>query len=76
MSKHIAIRLPDETYGRLQALAERTGRTATLLYIRQAIETHLEDLGDIYLTQAAMERIRSGESKIISGEEFWRGMDD
>lgn len=29
MSKHIAIRLPDETYERLQALAERTGRTAT-----------------------------------------------
>jgi RHH-type rel operon transcriptional repressor/antitoxin RelB len=43
---------------------------------RQAIETHLEDLGDLYFAQAAMERIRSGESKIISGEEFWRGMDD
>jgi RHH-type rel operon transcriptional repressor/antitoxin RelB len=75
MSKQTAIRLPDETYERLQALAERTGRTATY-YIRQAIETHLEDLEDLYLAEAAMERIRSGESKIISGAEFWRGMDD
>ena len=75
MSKHIAIRLPAGTNERLQALAVRTGRTATY-YIRQAIETHLEDLGDLYLAQVAMERIRSGESKIISGEEFWRGMDD
>jgi RHH-type rel operon transcriptional repressor/antitoxin RelB len=75
MSKQTAIRLPDETYERLQALAERTGRTATY-YIRQAIETHLEDLEDLYLAEAAMERIRSGEDKIISAEEFWRGMDD
>jgi RHH-type transcriptional regulator, rel operon repressor / antitoxin RelB len=75
MSKQTAIRLPDETYERLQALAERTGRTATY-YIRQAIETHLEDLEDLYLAEAAMERIRSGEDQIISAEEFWRGMDD
>jgi RHH-type rel operon transcriptional repressor/antitoxin RelB len=75
MSKQTAIRLPDETYERLQALAERTGRTATY-YIRQAIETHLEDMEDLYLAEAAMERIRSGEDRIISAEEFWRGMDD
>ena len=75
MSKQTAIRLPNETYERLQALAERTGRTATY-YIRQAIETHLEDLEDLYLAEAAMERIRSGEDQIISAEEFWRGMDD
>jgi RHH-type rel operon transcriptional repressor/antitoxin RelB len=35
MSKHIAIRLPDETYERLQALAERTGRSATYLFARR-----------------------------------------
>jgi RHH-type rel operon transcriptional repressor/antitoxin RelB len=75
MSKQTAIRLPDETYERLQALANRTGRTATY-YIREAIETHLEDLEDLYLAEAAMLRIKSGESEIISAEEFWRGLDD
>ncbi|MFT4185035.1 MAG: DUF6290 family protein [Rhizobium sp.] len=75
MSKQTAIRLPDETYERLQALAERTGRTATF-YIRQAIETHLDDLEDLYLAERAMERIKSGEDEIVSSEEFWRGLDN
>ena len=34
--KQIAVRLPDATYDRLQALAARSGRTATF-YIREAI---------------------------------------
>ncbi|TCR91255.1 DUF6290 family protein [Rhizobium sp. BK376] len=75
MSKQTAIRLPDETYERLQILADRTGRTATY-YIRQAIETHLEDLEDLYLAEEAVKRLNNGESEIISGEEFWRGLDD
>ncbi|MBB3608432.1 TraY domain-containing protein [Rhizobium sp. BK602] len=75
MSKQTAIRLPDETYQRLQALAERTGRTATF-YIRQAIEAHLDDLEDLYLAERAMERIKSGEDEIIGSEEFWRGLDN
>jgi RHH-type rel operon transcriptional repressor/antitoxin RelB len=75
MSKQTAIRLPEETYERLQALAERTGRTATY-YIRQAIETHLEDLEDLYLAEQAIERIRRGEDEVISAEEFWRGLDN
>ncbi len=60
MAKQTAIRLPDETYERLQALAARTGRTATF-YIRQAIEEHLDDLEDIYLAEGVLERLRRGE---------------
>lgn len=60
MAKQTAIRLPDETYERLQALAARTGRTATF-YIRQAIEEHLEDLEDIYLAEGVLERLQRGE---------------
>ncbi|WP_421871566.1 type II toxin-antitoxin system RelB family antitoxin [Pararhizobium sp.] len=60
MAKQTAIRLPDETYERLQALAARTGRTATF-YIRQAIEEHLEDLEDIYLAESVLEKIQRGE---------------
>ena len=50
MSRQAAVRLPDETYDRLQSLAKNTGRTATY-YIREAIERHLDDLEDIYLAE-------------------------
>jgi RHH-type rel operon transcriptional repressor/antitoxin RelB len=53
MSRQTAIRLPDETYARLQTLAARTGRTATF-YIREAVEEHLQDLEDIYLAEQAL----------------------
>ncbi len=62
MSKQTAVRIPDETFERLQALAVQTGRTATY-YIREAIETHLEDLEDIYLAEQALERLRRGEEQ-------------
>ncbi|MFC6487851.1 DUF6290 family protein [Nitratireductor sp. GCM10026969] len=75
MSKQTAIRLSDETYARLQALAKRTGRTASY-YIREAIEERLEELEDIYLAEKALERIQRGESKVVSAEEFWRELDD
>ena len=60
MTRQTAVRLPDETYDRLQALAARTGRTATF-YIRQAIEEHLDDLEDIYLAERVMDRLDRGE---------------
>lgn len=75
MSKQTALRLPDETYKRLQALAGRTGRTATY-YIREAVEQHLDDLEDIYLAEEVVERIRRGEEDVVSAEEFWRGMEN
>lgn len=68
MARQTAIRLPDETYERLQTLAARTGRTATY-YIREAIEQHIEDLEDIYLAEQELERVRRGESRIYSLKE-------
>ena len=53
VSKQTAIRLPDETYTRLQTLAARTGRTATS-YIRQAVEAHIQDLEDLYCAEHAL----------------------
>ena len=55
MTKQTAVRLSDETYARLQRMAEKTGRTATY-YIREAIEAHLDDLEDIYLAEQALTR--------------------
>ena len=73
MSKQTAVRLPEETYERLQALACRTGRTATF-YIREAVEKHLEDMEDIYLAEKALECLRRGEDEILTSEKFWRGL--
>ena len=77
MSKQTAVRLPDETYDRLQSLAARTGRTATF-YIREAIEEKLQDLEDLYLAEEIMRRRAEGESRTYSLEEIGRdlGLDD
>lgn len=77
MTRQTAIRLPDETYERLQTLAERTGRTATY-YIREAIEQHLEDLEDIYLAEQVLEKLKRGEIGTQTLEEVERklGLDD
>ena len=75
MTKQTAIQLPDETYDRLHALAEKTGRPATF-YIRQAIEEHLDDLEDLYLAERAVERLQRGGSRVVSAEEFWDGLAD
>ncbi|UHS60421.1 ribbon-helix-helix protein, CopG family [Agrobacterium vaccinii] len=75
MSKQTAIRLPDDTYERLKALSERTGRTSTY-YIREAIEKHIEDMEDLYLAEEATRQIQRGQSKIISAEEMWRDVEN
>ena len=49
----LAIRLPDELEARLQALAERTGRSRSF-YVRRAVLEHLDDLEDYRL---AVERL-------------------
>ena len=60
----LAIRLPQSIEKRLEKLARRTGRTKTY-YVREAILEHLEDLEDMYLAEAALERVRSGEERTI-----------
>lgn len=77
MSKQTAVRLPEETYERLQALAEKTGRTATY-YIREAIEAHLEDLEDAYLADKALAEMRKGRVTPITMDEMRKrlGLED
>jgi RHH-type rel operon transcriptional repressor/antitoxin RelB len=77
MTRQTAVRLPDETYERLRALSERTGRTATY-YIREAIESHIDDLEDLYLAEDVMRRRRSEGGEDISLDELSRrlGLDD
>ncbi len=72
--KQTAVRLPDATYDRLQALAARTGRTATF-YIRQAIEEHLEDLEDAYDAEQALIAHRRSDERTLSLDQLERYLD-
>lgn len=44
----LAVRLPEDIEARLQALAERTGRSKSF-YVRAALEEYLDDLEDYFL---------------------------
>ncbi len=60
----LAIRLSPSIEKRLARLARRTGRTKTF-YVREALQEHLEDMENLYLAEAALERIRAGEERTI-----------
>lgn len=64
----ISIRLPQDIEQRLNALAERTGRSRTY-YIREAIEAQIADLEDIYLAEVALEDLRAGRDRVWSLDE-------
>jgi RHH-type rel operon transcriptional repressor/antitoxin RelB len=75
VNKQAAVRLSEDTFNRLQILAKRTGRTATY-YIREAIEEHLENLEDIYLSEKALENLAKGKDSILDSKDFWNDLDD
>ena len=67
-TKQAAVRLPDETYVRLKALAAKTGQTATF-HMRKAIEEHLMDAEDLAAAeQALVEYRKSGETPLSLDE--------
>jgi len=63
-----SIRLEPGVEQRLDRLASLTGRTKAY-YLRELIESGLEDLEEYYLAAATMERVRKGEEKTYSAAE-------
>lgn len=63
-----SLRIPDELGKRLATLAEVTGRTKSF-YILECISAHIDDMEDIYLSLATLERIRRGEEQVYSLDE-------
>lgn len=63
-----SLRLPDELNTRLNALAQRTGRSKTF-YILEAIREHLDDLEESYEADIIMNRVRSGEEELYTSAE-------
>jgi RHH-type rel operon transcriptional repressor/antitoxin RelB len=72
-----SIRLPEEIERRLDALAEKTGRTKAF-YIREMILTHLDELEDYYLAADVVERVRKCQERTYSVQEVRQdlGLDD
>ena len=58
----LSVRLPEELEQRLEALAKATGRSKTY-YVREALIQKIEDMEDLYLAEAVLERIASGEER-------------
>jgi RHH-type rel operon transcriptional repressor/antitoxin RelB len=71
----LSVRLPEEIEVRLQALAKATGRSKSY-YARQAILEKLDEMEDAYLGAAVLERIRTGEERVLSSTDMWHGLDD
>lgn len=67
----VSIRLPDDVSARLQALAQRTGRSKTF-YMIEAIREHLDDLEDLYLAETELEAVRAGKSELVPLEEVMK----
>jgi RHH-type transcriptional regulator, rel operon repressor / antitoxin RelB len=71
----ISVNLPQEIEARLKALADKSGQSADA-QLRQIIDRGLEDLEDYHAGQDVLRRVERGEEKVLSSEDFWRGMDD
>jgi RHH-type transcriptional regulator, rel operon repressor / antitoxin RelB len=70
-----SVRLSPETEKRIDLLAAQSGRSKAY-YLRELIERSLEDVEDYYLAEEVLERIRKGEEKVLTAEEFWRDLAD
>lgn len=70
-----SMHLSAEIEARLTVFSTATASSEKYL-LREAIERGLEDVDDYYLAVEVMERVRRGEEKILTSEEFRGGMKD
>jgi RHH-type rel operon transcriptional repressor/antitoxin RelB len=73
----LALRLPKEIERRLEALAQRTGRSKSF-YAREAILEHLDDLEAAYLSDEILKRVETGQEQTWTLDELERelGLED
>ena len=64
----VSIRLDPLIEQRLDRLASQTGRSKSY-YLRELIESGLDDLEDYYLADATMERVRKGREEFVDSSE-------
>ena len=68
------VRLPEEAENRLNILAKQTGRTKSF-YIKKAILGQLDEMEDIYMGEATLERVRQGNEKTYSLSDVRKELD-
>lgn len=66
----LSVRLTPDEESRLDALAARTGRSKTF-YVREAIETHLEELEERYWTDEVMREWEGSGKRSRPATELW-----
>ncbi|OOF59712.1 type II toxin-antitoxin system RelB family antitoxin [Rodentibacter myodis] len=64
----MTIRLPEQLDSRLTHLTQQTGR-AKSFYLIKALESYLEDMEDLLLSNAVLERVQSGVEKTYTSQE-------
>ncbi|MGH9497125.1 MAG: type II toxin-antitoxin system RelB family antitoxin [Candidatus Sulfotelmatobacter sp.] len=72
-----SVRLPKNIERRLDAMAEKTGRTKAF-YIREMILNHIDEIEDYYLAADVVERLRKGQGRTFTSQELRQdlGLDD
>lgn len=65
----LTLRLPEAVEVRLHRLAAATGRTKSF-HVREALVKNLEEMEDVYLSERTLERVRSGEEKVLASDEM------
>ena len=77
MSHPVSIRLDEELDARLERIARLTGRSKSF-YLRQALVEQIEDLEDLFLSRAIVNRVADGRERLIPLDVLERelGVDD
>ena len=77
MGHPVSIRLDDELDARLERIARLTGRSKSF-YLRQALVEQIEDLEDLFLSRAIVNRVADGRERLIPLDVLERelGVDD
>lgn len=72
-----SIRLDPETERRLARLSAQTGRSKAF-FLREMIESRIEDMEDYYLAVDVLDRVREGRERVHAAADVRRelGVDD
>ena len=65
MTVTVSVNLSDEIWAKLERLAARTGRSKSY-YLREAVETHIDQLVHDYEIVEAAQNVRAGRERTYS----------
>ncbi|MCQ2005209.1 DUF6290 family protein [Rhizobium sp. NRK18] len=75
MNKRVTLDMPEEMLRLIEKYAAEAG-TKPDAYMLHILEERLEDQYLLARAREAQRQIESGETNVVSEEEFWRGLED